>query len=328
MKFRKTTYIISLVLVLTSLSYIFIIKGFYFGIDFTGGILVQVKFNKSISENDIRDALTSEEFGNIIIQRIGQINENLFIIKSKRGEYETNININIDANTDTNVIANVITNTNVGKEISVIDRIQNSLVKKLGSENIQLPFQRSELVGPTIGKDLRNTAFLLVIISLIAILIYISIRFRFRFAVAAIVALVHDVLITAGLFSFLEKEISIPIIAAILTIIGYSLNDTIVVFDRIRENLKLLHGQSHAFIINSSIRATLNRTIITSVTTLLAVVSLYVWGGTIIHDFAFAFIIGIIAGTYSSIFVASPVLYEWWQKEAAKRKYQGSGLNI
>ena len=323
MKFRKITYIFSLLLLVTSLSYIFVIKGFYFGIDFTGGILIQVKFNKSISEKEIRGALEVKEFGHIIIQRIGQINENLFIIKSKQNIYESDLNTDFNGNTNanTNTIASAITNTNNMKNVSTIEKIQNNLIEKLGAENVELPFQRSELVGPAIGKDLRNLAFLLVIISLIANLIYISIRFQFKFAVAAIIALVHDVLITAGVFSFLGKEINIPIIAAILTIIGYSLNDTIVVFDRIRENLKLLHGQSYANIINSSIRTTLNRTIITSITTLLAVMSLYFWGGTVIHDFAFAFIIGIIAGTYSSIFVASPILYEWWQKDKAKRKY-------
>ena len=323
MKFRKITYIFSLLLLVTSLSYIFVIKGFYFGIDFTGGILIQVKFSKSISEKEIRGALTVGEFGHIIIQRIGQINENLFIIKSKQNIYESDLNTDSNGNTNanTNTIASAITNTNNMKNVSTIEKIQNNLIEKLGAENVELPFQRSELVGPAIGKDLRNLAFLLVIISLIANLIYISIRFQFKFAVAAIIALVHDVLITAGVFSFLGKEINIPIIAAILTIIGYSLNDTIVVFDRIRENLKLLHGQSYANIINSSIRTTLNRTIITSITTLLAVMSLYVWGGTVIHDFAFAFIIGIIAGTYSSIFVASPILYEWWQKNKDSKSY-------
>ena len=147
-------------------------------------------------------------------------------------------------------------------------------------------------------------------------MIYITIRFQFKFAVASIIALIHDVTITLGIFSYMDKEINIPIIAAVLFIIGYSLNDTIVVFDRIRENLKLMHGQKFIDIINGSIKTTLNRTVITSVTTLLAAVSLFVWGPAVIHDFAFAFIIGIVAGTYSSIFVASPVLYDWWESNA------------
>lgn len=292
MSFRKITYIFSLVIFTFSLTSIFFVKGFNYGIDFTGGILIQVKFLKNVSENDIRDALKSDTMGNIIIQRIGQPHENLFIIKSKIKEKHD------------------ITKT----------WITEKLIEHFEKNNIEFPFQRSELVGPAIGEDLRRLASLLIGISLIAILIYISIRFQFKFAIAAIVALIHDVVITLGVFSFFEKEINIPFVAAILTIIGYSLNDTIVVFDRIRENLKVLHSQPMDVIINQSIRTTLNRTIITSVTTLLAVLSLYIWGGTVIHDFAYAFLIGILAGTYSSIFVASPVLYDWTRIYANTKK--------
>jgi len=318
MKFRKMTYFISLFLIVASAAYMLFINGFDYGIDFTGGIHIQVKFYKDITENDIRDALASEEYGNIAIQRIGKKLENLFIIKSKLKKEDLIENQALTTNTNRGMM--VATNTNNIKKTTIAEKIQQDLIARFGEENIQLPFQKSDEVGPRIGKDLRNTAFILIIISLLAILVYVSIRFQFRFAVASIIALVHDVTITLGVFSFLQKEINIPIIAAVLTIFGYSLNDTIVVFDRIRENLKLMHGQSYAKIINSSIRTTLNRTIITSITTLLAVVSLYIWGGPIIHDFAFAFLIGIIAGTYSSIFVASPVLYEWWQRDAAKRR--------
>ncbi|MBU1075971.1 MAG: protein translocase subunit SecF [Spirochaetes bacterium] len=292
MKFRKVTYILSLTVFIFSLTSIFFLKGFNFGIDFTGGVLIQVKFYKTVSENQIRDALSSENTGNIVIQRIGQPKENIFIIKSKI----------ISENTET------------------LNWIQENLITHFEKDSIQLPFQKSELVGPAIGKDLRNLAYLLIVISLIAILIYISVRFQFKFAIAAIVALVHDVIFTLGIFSFFEKEINIPIVAAVLTIIGYSLNDTIVVFDRIRENMKIMHGQAFDTIINISIKTTLNRTIITSLTTLLAVLSLYLWGGTVIHDFAFAFLIGILVGTYSSIFVASPVLYDWWKIGSKNRK--------
>ncbi len=292
MKFRKVTYTFSLIVFIFSIVSIFFLKGFNFGIDFTGGILIQVKFNKSIAVTDIRNALTSEEMGNIIIQRIGKTEENIFIIKSKTKE----------------------------NHAKTMEWIQDKLISTFEKETIQLPFQRSELVGPAVGKDLRKWAYLLIVISLLAILIYISIRFQFKFAIAAIIALIHDVTFTLGIFSFFEKEINIPFIAAILTIIGYSLNDTIVVFDRIRENLKILHGKPFDTLINQSIKTTLNRTIITSLTTLLAVLSLYIWGGTVIHDFAFAFLIGILVGTYSSIFVASPVLYDWLMKNEVKKQ--------
>ncbi len=283
LKLRYLAYVISGSLLL--MSYIsFFTNGFNYGIDFTGGVLIQVKFNKKVNVKDIRKALKGEKLGTLTIQRIGRENENLFIIKSKI-EKKANETINI---------------------------IRNDLISYFGKDNIQLPFQRSEMVGPTIGADLRKLAYWLIFISLIAILIYISFRFQFKFAMASIVALVHDVSITLGFFSILHKEINIPIVAAVLTIIGYSLNDTIVVFDRIRENLKLMRKEKIETIINVSIRSTLNRTVITSLTTLLTVLSLYFFGGTVIHDFAFAFLIGVIIGTYSSIFVASPIIYEWW----------------
>ena len=156
----------------------------------------------------------------------------------------------------------------------------------------------------------------------ILILIYISWRFEFKFAVGAIVALFHDVLITVGIFSLLNKEISLAIVAALLTIVGYSLNDTIVVFDRIREDLAIMRGKSYEKIINASINQTLSRTIITSVTTLMVVICLFVLGGEVIRDFAFALMIGVIVGTYSSIFVASPVLIEWHSRLLAKKNYK------
>ncbi len=283
LKLRYITYLISGALLIVSYTSFFT-NGFNYGIDFTGGVLIQVKFNKSVNVEDIRKSLANEKLGTLTIQRIGSIKDNLFIIKSK---------IKKHAN-------------------ETIDLIKTDLIKYFGSENVEQPFQRSEMVGPAIGKDLRNLAYLLILISLIAILFYISLRFQFKFAVASIVALVHDVSITLGTFSMLHKEINIPIVAAVLTIIGYSLNDTIVVFDRIRENLKFVKQDGIENIINRSINSTLSRTVITSLTTLLTVLTLYFLGGTVIHDFAFAFLIGVIVGTYSSIFVASPVVYEWW----------------
>lgn len=170
---------------------------------------------------------------------------------------------------------------------------------------------RQEMVGPKVGKDLRAKALLSVFWAVLGILIYISIRFRFRFAVAAIVALIHDVLITVGVFSLFNREISLTIIAALLTIVGYSLNDTIVVFDRIRENSKALRSLPYSEQINASINMTLGRTLLTSLTTFIVVLSLFILGGEVIRDFALALMVGIVVGTYSSIFVASPVLYEW-----------------
>ncbi len=170
---------------------------------------------------------------------------------------------------------------------------------------------RQEMVGPKVGKDLRGKALLAIFWAVLGILIYISLRFRFRFAVAAIIALIHDVAITVGLFSILNREVSLTIIAALLTIVGYSLNDTIVVFDRIRENSKALRSLPFGQQVNASINMTLTRTLLTSLTTFIVVLTLFVLGGEVIRDFALALMIGILVGTYSSIFVASPILYEW-----------------
>ena len=184
----------------------------------------------------------------------------------------------------------------------------------------EIDIRRTETVGPKIGEELKNRAWAAIVISLFGILVYISWRFEFKFAIGAILALVHDVLITLGIFSITGKEISIVIIAAFLTIVGYSLNDTIVVFDRIRENFSLRRRESYEKMIDISINESLSRTVITSLTTLVVVLFLYIFGGEVIHDFAFALLVGVVVGTYSSIFVASPVLVEWQNRITLRGK--------
>jgi preprotein translocase SecF subunit len=180
--------------------------------------------------------------------------------------------------------------------------------------------RREESVGPKIGGELKTAAINSVFAALVLIVLYITVRFVFRFGIAAIIALIHDVVITLGLFSIMDKEISLSIIAAFLTIIGYSLNDTIVVFDRIRENMRLRRKESYAGVVNRSINETLSRTLVTSVTTLMVAGTLFIWGGPVIHDFAFALTVGVLVGTYSSIFVASPVLVWWHQRTVTDSK--------
>jgi preprotein translocase subunit SecF len=170
-------------------------------------------------------------------------------------------------------------------------------------------------VGPKVGKDLRRKGILAIVYALIGILIYITWRFEFIFAVGAIIALAHDVMITVGAFSIANKEFTLPIVAAILTIIGYSLNDTIVVFDRIRENRRKMRSEPFGRVINASINETLGRTLLTSLTTLIVVVILFIFGGGVIHDFAFALMVGVLVGTYSSIFVASPIILTWQERK-------------
>lgn len=177
---------------------------------------------------------------------------------------------------------------------------------------------QKNMVGPKIGDELRSAAILAVLASLLLILIYISWRFEFRFAIGAIAALFHDVVITLGIFSLLNLEITLSIIAAFLTIVGYSLNDTIVVFDRVRENMKIMRRESFDSILDHSINQSLGRTIVTSLTTLFVVVTLYLLGGEVIRDFAFAMMVGVLIGTYSSIYVASPVVYAMQSKKGRK----------
>ena len=271
---RRLAFLFSGLIIAVGLISLFIRGEANLGIDFTGGSLVQLKFEQPVSTEQVRAHLSEINLGKSIIQLF---DEGQGVIIRASGD--------------------------VGKKI----------VGQLGDAFLgnQFTVERTEMVGPAMGRDLRRSAIWAFFFALIGILIYISYRFEFKFAVAAIIALFHDVLITVGLFSLTGRELSMPVVAALLTIVGYSLNDTIVVFDRIRENIKLTPQGDYQTIVNVSINQTLSRTVLTSLTTFAVVLSLYILGGVVIRDFAFALIVGVIVGTYSSIFVASPVLIEW-----------------
>ena len=265
------------------------IRGLNYGIDFVGGTLVELRMPRDVDIEDVRRELRGIGMGDSTIQHYGSKDEILIrMMRSPKG----------------------------------IEGLQGEIIKALevsyGQGKIEL--RRTEVVGPQVGAALRKQAALAMAYALIGILIYITIRFEFRFAVAAILALVHDVLITLGAFAVTNKELSLPVIAAFLTIVGYSLNDTIVVFDRIRENLKLFRRESYEAVFNRSINETLSRTILTSLTTMLVVLALFFLGGEVIHDFAFALLVGIVVGTYSSIFVASPILVFWQRLMPSKKR--------
>ena len=235
-------------------------------------------------------------YGNAEIKRIGANEDNEFIIRVEQ--------------------------MSEGTEVATV--MEQELVKDFPDNPYDI---RSAVeIGPKIGGELRRAAVVAVFVALLGILLYISIRFEFKFAVGAVVALFHDVLITLGVFSLLGLEISLAVVAAFLTIVGYSLNDTIVVYDRIRENVKIIRRDTPENIMNTSLNQTLNRTVITSLTTLFVVVVLYILGGDVIHNFAFALIVGILVGTYSSIFVASPVVLEWTNRTVVNKKGQHSLL--
>ena len=206
----------------------------------------------------------------------------------------------------------------MGIEAKASEKMKTEIEKAFPDRSIEI--RRTETVGPKIGEEMKDRAWAAIIISLFGILVYISWRFEFKFAVGAIIALIHDILITLGIFSITGKELSLVVIAAFLTIVGYSLNDTIVVFDRIRENFSMRRRRSLEKMVNTSINESLSRTIITSLTTLVVVLFLYFAGGEVIHDFAFALMIGVVVGTYSSIFVASPVVIEWQNRISRKKK--------
>ena len=268
--------IISLIIILISVGSIFY-KGLNFGVDFKGGTLIELRVdNKEISISEIREAFIKMNLGDVNVKRFGK--EGDYLIKFE--ETESN-------------------NKNL------VENIKDKLFKNL---EVNFNFRRVENVGPKVSGELLKAGLIAISLSLAAMLFYIWIRFEWQFSLGAIIALVHDVIITIGFFSILEFEINLSIVAAVLTIVGYSMNDTVVIFDRVRENLKKYTSKKIDEISNISINETLSRTIITSLTTLLALLSIFFFGGTILHGFSFAMILGVIFGTYSSIFIANPIL--------------------
>ena len=324
---RKIAFSVSLAMILISIASLVIHGGPKYGIDFAGGTLVQVKFSEPVELKNVKSGLAAIDLGKSSVQGFGDQSENEYLIR-----------------TDRSVM------TSEGFSLTVQQALESSTGKGV-------TVRRVEMVGPQVGKDLREKALFAMFYALLFIAIYISGRFELKwllsgviagvlmgavyflsifnvsvpyliaaalivslalfwflglkYAMGATVALIHDVTITVGLFSICNKEFTLPIIAALLTIIGYSLNDTIIVFDRIRENLRKYHKNTLEVTINRSVNETLSRTLLTSGTTLVVVVALFVLGGGIIHDFAFALLVGIVVGTYSSIYVASPILLSW-----------------
>lgn len=273
---RKIALACSLALIIISVASIVWHKGLNYGIDFAGGTLVQVKFQKEPSADAIRSTFKSIGLENSIIQSFG-----------------------------TNEV--VIRTTELpSDQRGLSGKIEDALTAVYGKDSFEI--RRVEAVGPKVGSDLTKKAILAILFSWIGMLIYVGVRFEFRYAVGGILALIHDVLITVGIFSLLNKEFDLQIVAALLTIIGYSINDTIVIYDRIRENVRKNVKQSLRDIINLSVNQTLSRTILTSLTVLLVVVILFFFGGAVIHDFSFALLIGVIVGSYSTIFIASPIV--------------------
>ena len=272
----KKANILSLVVFLLSIFFI-TFKGLNYGIDFKGGTLIELRIeNKNIKISDIRSSFSNLNLGDINIKEFGEKND--YLIKIEQTSRDNP---------------------------KFISELKDNIKKNLQAE---INFRRVENVGPKVSKELLQSSLLAIGLSLAAMLFYIWIRFEWQFSVGSIIALFHDVIITVGIFSLLSFEINLSIIAAVLTIVGYSMNDTVVIYDRIRENLSKYSKMNINEVANLSINETLSRTIITSTTTLLALFSIFILGGEILKGFSFAMILGVIIGTYSSLFVASPIL--------------------
>ena len=275
-KFYKLFNILSLFLILISFL-LLIFKGLNFGVDFKGGTLIEVRsLDKSLNISDLRKSFKNLDLGDVSVKKFGKDND--YVVKfEKKQSIEENF----------------------------IENIKIELRKDIGNV---FEFRRVESVGPKVSSELLKSGVIAIALSLGAMLIYIWIRFEWQFSLGAIAALFHDIIITLGFFSMFSLEINLSIVAAVLTIVGYSMNDTVVIFDRVRENLKKFSDIKIYDITNTSINETLSRTIITSMTTLLALLSIFIFGGAILKGFSFAMILGVIVGTYSSIYIANPIL--------------------
>ena len=274
--FYRKLNILSLIFIIFSIL-VLLFKGLNLGVDFKGGTLIELRTENSTTNiAEIRQSFLKMNLGDVTVKKFGKANDYLVKIEMTESNNE-----------------------------NFIKSINEKLSSDLGSD---INFRRVENVGPKVSKELLKAGLLAISLSLIAMLFYIWIRFEWQFSLGAIIALMHDVIITVGIFSFLSYEVNLSIVAAVLTIVGYSMNDTVVIFDRIRENLKKYSKIPISEISNTSTNQTLSRTLITSVTTLLALFSIYIFGGAILKGFSFAMIIGVIIGTYSSIFVATPIL--------------------
>ena len=275
-KYFKSASILSIVLIIISITFL-IIKGLNFGVDFKGGTLIELRNNdNNISISNIRDSFNQMNLKGVTVKQFG--NDTDYIIKFQSPETQS---------------------------ATYINDLKSSLKNNLSAS---LEFRRVENVGPKVSSELLRSGVIAISLSLFAMLLYIWIRFEWQFSLGAIVALFHDVILTLGIFSVFSLEINLSIVAAVLTIVGYSMNDTVVIYDRVRDNLRRYVNIKIFELSNTSINETLSRTIITSLTTLLALLSIYLFGGEILKGFSFAMILGVIFGTYSSIYIACPVL--------------------
>ncbi len=288
---KKKAYIISGILIIIGIVALIVNGGPLYNIDFKGGEVIEVGFKTDVNIAQTRSLVEELGVSDAEIQSIGE----------------------------GNVLFRVPTDIETERKSDFPTILLKRLRDQYGDENVEL--RRQEVVGPKVSGELRNQALWATIFALMGILIYVTIRFKFRFGVAAVIALFHDVFITVGLLTVLGREISLPVVAALLTIVGYSINDTIVISDRIRENIRILYREKFDNLVNRSLNQTFSRTIITSLVVLIVLLCIFFFGGPVIHDFSLALIIGTIIGTYSSIYVVSPIVVAW--ENASPKKVGG-----
>ncbi len=292
---RKIALIFSLVLITISIGSI-LTRGLNFGLDFTGGTSVVVDFNKDVELDDIRDALESQKFIDASVQNFGSAKSVQIKFQSK-SDAESTI-------------------------------LRDQLQKIISHLDVDAKVGKGDFIGSQVGDELIEQGSLAILYAIIGILLYVTMRFEWRFSVGSVIALVHDVIVTVGVFSIIQMEFDLTILAALLAVIGYSLNDTIVVFDRVRENFRALRKKNAEQVFNVSINQTLSRTIITSLTTLIVLLALFFIGGAMIHGFAFALIVGVLIGTYSSIFVASTATLSLGVSREDLMQVEKEGVNL
>ncbi|MCC6649706.1 MAG: protein translocase subunit SecF [Candidatus Eisenbacteria bacterium] len=286
MKHRRIAYAISTILLVATLGFLFT-KGPRYSVDFTGGTLVQLRTTPAAHADEVREALDGAGFKGAEIQQLTNDAKDEYLIRVQSSESAS---------------------AEDAKHIS--ERMTEAITAKVAGTAVEI--RRIETVGPKVGGELRTKAVMAILSSLGVILLYVGIRYEFKFAVGGVVALLHDVLVTLGFLMFTGREVSLTVVAALLTIAGYSINDTIVIFDRIRERSKALRKEQHSRMMDIAINETLSRTVITAFTVFLAALALFVWGGEVLNDFSFAMLIGTVFGTYSSVYVASAVALDLW----------------
>jgi preprotein translocase subunit SecF len=279
MKYRRIAYLVSAAMVIATVGWLLVNRGPRYSVDFTGGTVVQIRTSQVLPPDQIRAALTGAGFRGFELQQIGEANE--FLIRLKGSSQQ-----------------------------DPFLAIEHAIEQR--SPGIQVELRRNENVGPKVGSELRRKAIWAVLTSLGAILLYVGIRYEFKFALGAVVALFHDVFVTLGALCFANREVSLTVVAGLLTIAGFSINDKIVVFDRIRERHKALRKEKHSRMMDIAVNETLSRTIITNITVLLSSVALLFWGGEVLRDFSLSIVVGMLFGTYSSVMLASALALDIW----------------